>query len=322
MTVTAFLSYAREDAALVRAVASKLRTASPITPWVDEHSLSTGARFPERIRAALDGECAFAVVFLSEASVASNWVRDEVAWALEREAWLRRAAPTRQRHHVPFVLPIATSADFPATQVPEALQAHQVYWPKRADRVAAELAGHLRDQIFCFCAKAFVAQRPALGVAVTDSLEDDLRTYQDLAYRLTATLRDSVELIARDPRIDADLTAAIIAYNQFSTPFNQRLPRYAAEIRRVWGANLGRAADELAGFFETQVFRGQVYALNRITATTNALQVQGEPDPLQVITANADKDQHLATVQATLADLAQRASDLVGKIRQEAEATR
>jgi hypothetical protein len=54
-------------------------------------------------------------------------------------------------------------------------------------------------------------------------------------------MRDSVELIARDPRSDADLTAAIVAYNRFVTPMNQRLPRYAAEIRRAWSVNLGRA---------------------------------------------------------------------------------
>lgn len=82
-TPRAFVSYARSDAAFVLKLAQQLR-AQGCTVWVDQLDIPKGARWDEAVEAALRASACLMVV-LSPASVKSQNVLDEVAFALDEQ---------------------------------------------------------------------------------------------------------------------------------------------------------------------------------------------------------------------------------------------
>lgn len=64
--------------------------------WIDEENLLIGSNITQSLKEAIQEEADFVVIFVDEKSVASDWVKNELRWALEREKSLRRT----------FVLPV------------------------------------------------------------------------------------------------------------------------------------------------------------------------------------------------------------------------
>ncbi len=78
-----FLSHSSKDKPLVKAVATEL-TQRGIIPWLDTNELLAGDDLPWHLERAIKKQAGF-VVFLSEASVKSDWVEDELATVLKVE---------------------------------------------------------------------------------------------------------------------------------------------------------------------------------------------------------------------------------------------
>jgi TIR domain-containing protein len=81
-----FVSHANRDKALVKQVMGHMRRdVARLMFWIDEDQLLTGSNLENEIRLAIDSGTNYFVVFLSESAVRSQWVRDEIFWAIERE---------------------------------------------------------------------------------------------------------------------------------------------------------------------------------------------------------------------------------------------
>ena len=79
---TLFLSYGREDRALVTAVAKLVRTATTNTVFRDEESIPPGAKWEQAIEGAIC-RSSQVYVFWCEHAAASEWVEREYNTALE-----------------------------------------------------------------------------------------------------------------------------------------------------------------------------------------------------------------------------------------------
>jgi hypothetical protein len=89
-----FLSHRSRDKALVREFRSLLPRF--LDTWLDEESLSWGDSFPAELRSSIQSGVDFLIIFLDNDALSSEWVKQELEWAIEREKELKRT----------FVLPI------------------------------------------------------------------------------------------------------------------------------------------------------------------------------------------------------------------------
>jgi TIR domain len=89
-----FLSHRSRDKALVREFRSLLPRF--LDTWLDEESLSWGDSFPAELRSSIQSGVDFLIIFLDNDALSSEWVKQELRWAIEREKELKRT----------FVLPI------------------------------------------------------------------------------------------------------------------------------------------------------------------------------------------------------------------------
>jgi hypothetical protein len=89
-----FLSHRSRDKALVREFRSLLPRF--LDTWLDEESLSWGDSFPAELRSSIQSGVDFLIIFLDNDALNSEWVKQELKWAIEREKELKRT----------FVLPI------------------------------------------------------------------------------------------------------------------------------------------------------------------------------------------------------------------------
>ncbi|MEM9087685.1 MAG: TIR domain-containing protein [Cyanobacteria bacterium P01_F01_bin.53] len=80
-SITYFISYSRVDEQFALDLAKKLRN-SGAKVWIDQIDIQAGDRWDEAIEDALEG-CDGFLILLSDASVKSNNVMDEVSYALE-----------------------------------------------------------------------------------------------------------------------------------------------------------------------------------------------------------------------------------------------
>jgi len=89
-----FLSHSSRDKALVREIRSHLP--DHVKTWLDEEDLLVGQDLKISIHSAIQEDADFVVIFLGKEAVASEWVKRELEWALEREKNIGRV----------FVLPV------------------------------------------------------------------------------------------------------------------------------------------------------------------------------------------------------------------------
>jgi hypothetical protein len=89
-----FLSHRSRDKSLVREFRSFLP--SFLDTWLDEDRLSWGDSFPAKLRSTIQLGVDFLIIFLDSDALNSEWVKQELKWAIEREKELKRT----------FVLPI------------------------------------------------------------------------------------------------------------------------------------------------------------------------------------------------------------------------
>jgi hypothetical protein len=100
-----FLSHRSRDKALVREFKDQLPRF--LDTWLDEESLSWGESFPVKLRSTIQSGVDFLIIFLDKDALRSEWVKQELEWALAREKELKRT----------FVLPIMFE-EVPAENLP------------------------------------------------------------------------------------------------------------------------------------------------------------------------------------------------------------
>lgn len=83
-----FFSHSSSDKPLLREISGYLPRW--ISAWIDEDELLIGAGLERSLREAIDVESDYLVLFLRRSTIESEWVRKEVAWAMEREAAINR----------------------------------------------------------------------------------------------------------------------------------------------------------------------------------------------------------------------------------------
>jgi len=93
-----FLSHSSRDQALVREVKALLP--SFLNTWLDEDSLCWGDSFPAQLKSTIQSGIDFLLIFLDTHALNSNWVTQELEWAMQRERELKRI----------FILPILLEA--------------------------------------------------------------------------------------------------------------------------------------------------------------------------------------------------------------------
>ena len=93
-----FLSHSSRDQALVREVKALLP--SFLNTWLDEDSLCRGDSFPAQLKSTIQSSIDFLLIFLNTHALNSNWVTQELEWAMQRERELKRI----------FILPILLEA--------------------------------------------------------------------------------------------------------------------------------------------------------------------------------------------------------------------
>jgi TIR domain len=144
--MTIFLSYSSDNKKLVRDFKSGLPEF--IRPWLDKDELTWGDDFKKKLQEAIQSDVTFLIVFIDDGALESEWVKQELFWALAREKELSRT----------FVLPIV----LPGTslkRLPPALKRRQFIQysgrarrrstaSSRAEADGTELARLASEQLF------------------------------------------------------------------------------------------------------------------------------------------------------------------------------
>ena len=103
-----FFSYARADSKFALRLAEDMRSAG-VDLWIDQIDIPTGARWDQAVEDALKA-CPRLLVILSPASVASQNVMDEVAYAIDES---KKILPVLHQHcDIPFRLKRLQHIDF------------------------------------------------------------------------------------------------------------------------------------------------------------------------------------------------------------------
>lgn len=78
----AFVCHSSKDKPIVERIVQRLKQAEILT-FYDKHDIGVGMSLTDTIRTAI-AEVGYVVVCLSPSAIESQWVRDEIAWALEQ----------------------------------------------------------------------------------------------------------------------------------------------------------------------------------------------------------------------------------------------
>lgn len=89
-----FLSHRSKEKALIREFMEELPDF--LNPWLDEKTLKWGEMFPDKLKQIISFEVDFLIIFFDKDWYESDWVKQELDWAIEREQVLQRT----------FILPI------------------------------------------------------------------------------------------------------------------------------------------------------------------------------------------------------------------------
>jgi len=300
-----FFSHATPDKPLVRALARAMP--AHVECWVDEGQLSLGYTLHEVIRRVIDHESHYFVVFLSAAARDSAWVRQELDWALAREAEARRD----------FILPLLLQEALPLGTAPPAMQAlpQRLYLPcfDASAGGRRKVGAALAAQLFARASRDLPLPAVPREKFVAD-LQADLATYKDLAFELQATLADALPVLATQEAAHTQFAAAVQRYNDFWQRLGPSLRALPEQIRVLFGRELAEVAVELVRFVEEEVYRGAVYALNAVREDLNGYEHELRDRPQLLDAAERRKAALLANVRARLDELTRRTLEFTARL--------
>lgn len=193
-----FLSHQSRDKALVREFSQHLPDF--LAKWIDEDSLSWGDSLKTSLNSAIKIESDFLIVFIAESTLESDWVRQELEWALEREASMGRA----------FILPILLG-DVDITSLPSEL----------SDRLGLKLHDYSKLSVESLAKNA----TERLFKLVVDSFNG----YQMQMSRLrrhspiTKKQQEILEVVANNRGVESDEIESKLGYDRRNAELRYRL---------------------------------------------------------------------------------------------------
>jgi hypothetical protein len=182
-----FLSHSSRDQALVREVKELLP--SFLNTWLDEDSLCWGDSLRAQLKSTIQSSIDFLLIFLNRDALNSNWVMQELEWAIQREREVKRT----------FVLPIllegVASENLPAALSERlSLRLSDQYRPSVED-----LAKRITMRIFQLVVESYSSLQPEVPSRKSFiSLRDELTAGQaKLLGYLVERAKDGSEVAQR-----------------------------------------------------------------------------------------------------------------------------
>ncbi len=301
-----FLSHASESKPLVRRIAERLP--AHVDCWLDQDEMAAGERFGRRIEDAIAEACDYMVVFLDAAALARAWVPREVAWGLEREQSLGR----------PFVIPVLLE-DVRARlhEVPQLDDRLYLTALEHSPAGLAQASAALAEQLFAHSSRLVETLRSTARRSLLDAFTQELTAYKQAAYQWRASLGNRLGVLTTNPAAFEHVRESVRLYNAAADPFIAHLSLHRDRINAAWARYRGLCEDmrALAERIE-QVYRGEMFALNKIHEIVHALMTTV---PAQPATAEqeARREALLGCAGDALDELSRRATQTVAALERE-----
>lgn len=300
-----FLSHASDDKAFVQAVQDALPP--HVHVWLDVDNLYAGHQLRDELRRAVLDDNDYVAVFVSPRSLRSQWVARELGWALEREADLRR----------PFVVPLLLR------DAPEAAPADAPFaalWSRiylRCGDAAADAGRQLAHHLFALLSEWIETAGDSSRRRFIAALRGDLTRFKDDAFLMLAAMGVPLQVLATRDEAHAQLARGVAAYVQFSDAFIARKDALRAQAHNLFGGYLAAEFDKLLVFVEEKLYRGSLFALNRVVDAVNAFDGTLRHDAVALAAAEADKGQRIDKARKALQQLTRQSLALVAKLEQQ-----
>jgi hypothetical protein len=255
-----FLSHRSRDKSTVRDFKQGLPKF--LHSWLDEESLAWGDSVPDTLQKTIDSDVDFVLIFLGTDSLESEWVRRELAWALEREQELGRT----------FVLPIVLG-DVPQSSLPETI-AKRLYLtlPDFQQGSIGHLAAKATEKLFQLIVTGHELKTREMGDRKSAAL--DLSEHLNQVgsacwnsphmhqYHVVTTLREHDSdsgLLIDDTTVTYQIRIGHLGVEQFVHKH-----RYICEMTMPKGPN--RSVNDVLMDYEA-VFGAEAYTLSDISST-------------------------------------------------------
>ena len=301
-----FLSHASDDKAFVQALQAGLP--GHVRVWLDVDQLYAGHRLDAELRRAILDENDYVVVFVSPRSLGSDWVAQELAWALQVEADIGRPFV------VPVLLPGAPDAAPAGSAFAPLWQRIYLKCPGDAAAGAAMLAG----QLFALASEWLETAGGSSRRRFIGRLRRDLTRFKDDAHLMLAAMGAPLEVLGTREEAHASFARATGDYVAFSSAFVARKDALREQIQALFGGYLAAEAEKLLAFVEEKVYRGRLYELNVVVDAVNAYEATLRHDAAALAAAEGLKAERLAAARKVLEQMTRRSLDLLAKLELEA----
>jgi hypothetical protein len=301
-----FLSHASESKPVVERIAAGLP--AHVDRWLDKEQMAAGEQFSRRIEDAIAQTCDYMVVFLDDAALSRDWVPREVAWGLEREASLGRT----------FVIPVLLEdVRERLHEIPQLDKRLYLMAPDQSPAGVARAAAELSEQLFFHASLLVESLRSTARRSLLEAFSRELTAYKQAAFQWRASLGNALDVLTTNPQACEHVRESVRLYNEAADPFIAHLGAHRDRITAAWSRYRG-LCDDVRALTERieQVYRGEMFALNRIHEIVHALMVT---DPPQVPAADdqAQRDAVLAHAGAALDELSRRSTQTIAALERE-----
>lgn len=294
-----FLSHATEDKPLVQRIAALLP--AHVKPWIDAGELLAGQHLSDELRRAVLDENEYLVVFVSPASLASEWVGREVTWGLARAVELKRP------YVVPLLLMLEELPALPAASPLAALRdLLYIRMPADNDAAVREAAQALAGQLFGLVSEWIENFGDRSKRRIAGQLERDLTRFKEFAFLLQASMGPPLAVLGTRPEAHAQFAGAVANYNDFSAGFIARKDALSAEVEEVFGAFQGAECRRLMSFIDEKIYSGVAFSLNQVVDGINGYEATLQADPAKLAEAELRKGALLADTRKLLDLLTRR----------------
>lgn len=302
-----FLSHASESKPLVERIVLSLP--DHVKRWLDKTELSAGHRFGPHIEAAIAEECDFLIAFLDEHALARDWVPREIALGLRREADLRRS----------FVLPVLLQ-DVRARVAEVGDIADRLYLPAwdHSDAGIAAVTQRLADELFAHASRTLETLRGLGRRGMLDAFASELTAYKQVAFMWRASLGNPIPVLVSNQAAFDHVADSVQSYNAVAAVFISRLGLHRDRICTAWSQHIGLCEDlrDVVGRIE-RVYRGEMFALNKILARVHACLPPATPDARTLRRHDREREAIVAAAGAALDDVSDRATRVIASLERE-----
>jgi len=293
-----FVSHSSEDAAAATALCEALE-AEGLSCWIAPRDVAGGTPYAREITRAIRSARAV-LLLLSRAACRSDYVLREIDLAASASVPVVAVRLEEVRPSDDLAFYIGKEQWIDALHPP--IRAH-------LPRIRAALATASRPREGDAPEAAWAPPREA----ALKALSSDLRRYQDLTWRLKATMEEATSVLVGDAAARQTLLEATLAYNGFSPGFIDRIASHRAAVRKYWGDAHVPDFDYLHHLAEEDVYRGALFRLNPVRARLNAL-FATPGDAAACAELDRTKRPLLDALQERLDALARAAIDFLGAL--------